>query len=116
MARSLPHIDRGRSTVIPEQERVKERTATELGRGRRRSNGLTLDALDDDGLQAQHSPLLSPLIWDLAHTGNYERSEEHTSELQSRSDVVRRVLLENKNKHQSTLPHSRPRTRHQTKA
>lgn len=56
----------------PEQERVKERIATELGRGRRRSNGLTLDALDDDGLQAQHSPLMSPLIWDLAHIGNYE--------------------------------------------
>lgn len=55
-----------------EQERAKERIATELGRSRRRSNGLTLDALDDEGLQAQHSPLMSPLVWDLAHVGNYE--------------------------------------------
>ena len=55
-----------------EQERAKERIATELGRSRRRSNGLTLDALDDEGLRAQHSPLMSPLVWDLAHIGNYE--------------------------------------------
>ena len=35
----------------------------------------TLDLLapfDDDFLTAQHSPLMSPLAWDLAHIGNYE--------------------------------------------
>jgi len=35
----------------------------------------TLDLLapfDDDFLRAQHSPLMSPLVWDLAHVGNYE--------------------------------------------
>src|SRR2546421_7607744 len=30
--------------------------------------------------------------------GSFERSEEHTSELQSRSDLVCRLLLEKKNK------------------
>ncbi|MFD6100270.1 ergothioneine biosynthesis protein EgtB [Nocardiopsis flavescens] len=50
----------------------KERIAAELDRSRRRSIGLTLDALDEDGLLAQHSPLMSPLVWDLAHIGNYE--------------------------------------------
>ncbi|WP_159939790.1 MULTISPECIES: ergothioneine biosynthesis protein EgtB [unclassified Nocardiopsis] len=55
-----------------EQERVKERIAAELDRSRRRSIGLTLDALDDGELLAQHSPLMSPLVWDLAHVGNYE--------------------------------------------
>src|SRR5690625_69681 len=55
-----------------EQERAKERIATELDRSRHRSNGLTLDALDDEGLHTQHSPLMSPLVWDLAHVGNYE--------------------------------------------
>ncbi|MFL1434299.1 SUMF1/EgtB/PvdO family nonheme iron enzyme, partial [Nocardiopsis sp. frass2] len=50
----------------------KERIAAELDRGRRRSLGLTLDALDDEELLAQHSPLMSPLVWDLAHIGNYE--------------------------------------------
>ncbi|GLU47860.1 ergothioneine biosynthesis protein EgtB [Nocardiopsis ansamitocini] len=53
-------------------DRLKERIATELGRARARSNGLTVDALDTPGLQAQHSPLMSPLVWDLAHVGNYE--------------------------------------------
>ncbi|MFI6574952.1 ergothioneine biosynthesis protein EgtB [Nocardiopsis sp. NPDC050513] len=55
-----------------EQELAKERIAVELERSRRRSNGLTLDALNDEGLLAQHSKLMSPLVWDLAHIGNYE--------------------------------------------
>src|SRR5438034_4717197 len=37
------------------------------------------------------------------------RSEEHTSELQSHSDLVCRLLLEKKNKNQSTtIPHHPP--------
>ena len=35
----------------------------------------TLDLLatfDDDALTAQHSPLMSPLVWDLAHIAHYE--------------------------------------------
>lgn len=55
-----------------EQERAKERIAAELDRARDRSNGLTLHALDEEELLAQHSPLMSPLVWDLAHVGNYE--------------------------------------------
>ncbi|MBR8740656.1 ergothioneine biosynthesis protein EgtB [Nocardiopsis sp. MG754419] len=55
-----------------EQERAKERIAAELDIGRRRSIGLTLEALDESDLLAQHSPLMSPLVWDLAHIGNYE--------------------------------------------
>ena len=31
-----------------------------------------LAPLTDDELTAQHSPLMSPLVWDLAHIGNYE--------------------------------------------
>src|SRR2546421_4168735 len=34
-----------------------------------------------------------------------DRSEEHTSELQSRSDLVCRLLLEKKKKKQHTHPH-----------
>ncbi|MDE3720008.1 ergothioneine biosynthesis protein EgtB [Nocardiopsis sp. N85] len=55
-----------------EQDISKERIAAELDHGRRRSNGLTLDVLDEEELLAQHSPLMSPLVWDLAHIGNYE--------------------------------------------
>src|SRR6185312_5632756 len=38
---------------------------------RDRSQRLT-DAVDDDELVRQHSPLMSPLVWDLAHIGNQE--------------------------------------------
>jgi iron(II)-dependent oxidoreductase len=31
-----------------------------------------VDLLDDGELLAPHSPLMSPLVWDLAHVGNYE--------------------------------------------
>jgi iron(II)-dependent oxidoreductase len=42
-----------------------------LEEGRRRTLAL-LAPFDDDFLIAQHSPLMSPLAWDLAHIGNYE--------------------------------------------
>ncbi|MFC5911217.1 ergothioneine biosynthesis protein EgtB [Streptacidiphilus monticola] len=42
-----------------------------LERARRRTLALT-DCLDDAELTAQHSPLMSPLVWDLAHVGNQE--------------------------------------------
>ncbi|GAA4610461.1 ergothioneine biosynthesis protein EgtB [Actinoallomurus liliacearum] len=51
---------------------LKERIATELIAARDRSVGLTLEALEEPDLMAQVSPLMSPLVWDLAHIGNYE--------------------------------------------
>ena len=51
---------------------VKERIIAELTAARDRSFGLTVGALDDPELPRQHSPLMSPLVWDLAHIGNYE--------------------------------------------
>ncbi len=50
---------------------VKERAAAELEAVRRRSLDL-LAPLDESDLLRQHSPLMSPLVWDLAHVGNYE--------------------------------------------
>ena len=50
---------------------LKEGLADALDGARRRSLGL-LDPLSDDELLAQHSPLMSPLVWDLAHVGHYE--------------------------------------------
>jgi gamma-glutamyl hercynylcysteine S-oxide synthase len=52
-------------------DRLREHLAAELGRTRRRSALLT-DAVDDDDLVRQHSRLMSPLVWDLAHVGNQE--------------------------------------------
>jgi iron(II)-dependent oxidoreductase len=52
-------------------EALREYLAHELTRTRDRSRALT-DAVDDDDLMAQHSPLMSPLVWDLAHVGSQE--------------------------------------------
>ena len=45
--------------------------AARLDRARRRTALLT-DAVDDGDLVRQHSRLMSPLVWDLAHIGNQE--------------------------------------------
>ena len=45
--------------------------ADELARARARTLSL-VDDLDEADQQAQHSRLMSPLVWDLAHIGNYE--------------------------------------------
>jgi iron(II)-dependent oxidoreductase len=50
---------------------LKAKVVGELGAVRRRSLAI-LDPLDDHQLRQQHSPLMSPLAWDLAHVGNYE--------------------------------------------
>jgi iron(II)-dependent oxidoreductase len=52
-------------------EALRSRIADELDRCRSRT-ALLADAVDDDDLVKQHSPLMSPLVWDLAHVGNQE--------------------------------------------
>ncbi|MHA6764627.1 ergothioneine biosynthesis protein EgtB [Streptacidiphilus sp. PAMC 29251] len=49
----------------------QERARVALETARARTLALT-DCLDDAELSAQHSPLMSPLVWDLAHIGNQE--------------------------------------------
>ncbi|MDH6575143.1 ergothioneine biosynthesis protein EgtB [Kitasatospora sp. MAP5-34] len=58
-------------TELPSAEALRERIATELLTARDRTAGLT-DCVADHELTAQHSPLMSPLVWDLAHIGNQE--------------------------------------------
>src|SRR5689334_18298123 len=53
------------------EEVTKEAVEAVLLRARERSTLLT-DCVDDTELIAQHSPLMSPLVWDLAHVGNQE--------------------------------------------
>jgi iron(II)-dependent oxidoreductase len=50
---------------------LRARIADLLTAARGRSTALT-DAVDDADLVAQHSPLMSPLVWDLAHVGSQE--------------------------------------------
>lgn len=52
-------------------EALREHIAGELTRARQRSTGLT-DAVDEQDLISQHSPLMSPLVWDYAHIANQE--------------------------------------------
>jgi iron(II)-dependent oxidoreductase len=54
-----------------EAERLREQIASALTRARERTAVLT-DCLDEAELVAQHSRLMSPLVWDLAHIGNQE--------------------------------------------
>ncbi|WP_199510642.1 ergothioneine biosynthesis protein EgtB [Nucisporomicrobium flavum] len=49
-----------RLTVAAEMERARARTA------------LLTDAVDETDLVRQHSTIMSPLVWDLAHVGNQE--------------------------------------------
>ncbi|MFD0021256.1 ergothioneine biosynthesis protein EgtB [Streptomyces sp. NPDC058382] len=56
-------------TLDPEV--LRERAIAALLTARARTTLLT-DSVDDHELTAQHSPLMSPLVWDLAHIGNQE--------------------------------------------
>lgn len=56
---------------IASTERLRDTVEQALRRARHRSTALT-DAVDDDDLVRQHSSLMSPLVWDLAHIGNQE--------------------------------------------
>ncbi|GIJ44486.1 hercynine oxygenase [Virgisporangium aliadipatigenens] len=50
---------------------LRSRVAAELERTRARTALLT-ESVDEGDLIRQHSPLMSPLVWDLAHVGNQE--------------------------------------------
>ncbi|MCC9689690.1 MULTISPECIES: ergothioneine biosynthesis protein EgtB [Streptomyces] len=52
-------------------ETLRERAVASLVDARDRTTLLT-SCVEDPDLTAQHSPLMSPLVWDLAHIGNQE--------------------------------------------
>ncbi|GAA3889640.1 ergothioneine biosynthesis protein EgtB [Streptomyces sp. NPDC003631] len=58
-----------RSPIDP--DRLKERALDALTTARDRTALLTT-CVEEPDLMAQHSPLMSPLVWDLAHIGNQE--------------------------------------------
>ena len=55
----------------PSGEALRDLAAAELLAARDRTTLLT-SAVDDADLVKQHSPLMSPLVWDLAHIANQE--------------------------------------------
>src|SRR6202045_3302064 len=52
-------------------ETLREQVAAGLTGARQRTSLLT-DCMDEADLVRQHSPLMSPLVWDLAHIANQE--------------------------------------------
>jgi iron(II)-dependent oxidoreductase len=54
-----------------ETAEIKQRIAAELAAARERTLRL-LEPLSDAELVRQYSPLMSPLVWDLAHIGHFE--------------------------------------------
>jgi iron(II)-dependent oxidoreductase len=50
---------------------LKEEIVRELDAARARTLAL-IEPLSDEDLVCQHSPLMSPLVWDLAHIGHFE--------------------------------------------
>lgn len=58
-------------TPVATDDVLRRRALDALTTARARTTLLT-ECVDDDELTAQHSPLMSPLVWDLAHIGNQE--------------------------------------------
>ncbi len=54
-----------------EPNSLREQIAGDLTGARQRTSLLT-DCVDESDLVRQHSPLMSPLVWDLAHIANAE--------------------------------------------
>ncbi|WP_316740931.1 DinB family protein, partial [Streptomyces sp. MK7] len=65
---SAPEPASGRAS---DPERLRERVLGSLTAARDRTILLT-SCVEEPDLTAQHSPLMSPLVWDLAHIGNQE--------------------------------------------
>jgi gamma-glutamyl hercynylcysteine S-oxide synthase len=55
----------------PREDALRELVASSLVTARERTQLLT-SSVDDAELTRQHSPLMSPLVWDLAHVANQE--------------------------------------------
>ncbi|WP_244217547.1 ergothioneine biosynthesis protein EgtB [Streptomyces carpinensis] len=61
----------GAPEVVFDAETLRERALGSLTAARNRTTLLTT-CVEEPDLTAQHSPLMSPLVWDLAHIGNQE--------------------------------------------
>jgi len=58
-------------TIAADAATLRGEIAARLTAARSRTRALT-DCVDDADLTRQHSPLMSPLVWDLAHVANQE--------------------------------------------
>src|SRR6266568_1125675 len=58
-------------TAMGSTQALRDKAASHLVAARERTQLLT-SCVDDADLTRQHSPLMSPLVWDLAHVANQE--------------------------------------------
>src|SRR5215469_16211043 len=58
-------------TIAAGASQLRDQISTRLTTARDRTRALT-DCVDEGDLVTQHSPLMSPLVWDLAHVANQE--------------------------------------------
>src|SRR2546421_5885481 len=89
-----------RSTLFPYTTLFRSRTEDRLREALMRiapGEYIFEDVMDDDGAGTTNIPIKLRITVP-PHGSNRKRSEEHTSELQSRSDLVCRLLLEKKKK------------------
>jgi iron(II)-dependent oxidoreductase len=59
------------STAPTDPHALRRQLARDLGTVRRRLDHL-VSSLDDDTMHRQHDPIMSPLVWDVGHVGNFE--------------------------------------------
>ncbi|MFE0477474.1 DinB family protein, partial [Streptomyces sp. NPDC058947] len=72
MTELSPAVAPGTGTAgTADPEALRERAVASLVVARDRTTLLT-SCVEEPDLTAQHSPLMSPLVWDLAHIGNQE--------------------------------------------
>src|SRR5438132_8754059 len=95
----VPLEARGVAVVDGDERRVGSQPACEL---RRHLGALgaapSLDGEEQETRRGTRAQLLDEELLGCGGTARQKRSEEHTSELQSHSDLVCRLLLEKKNK------------------
>src|SRR2546430_7710750 len=78
-----------RSTLFPYTTLFRSLTFREWRPGARLAHGLWRIPYPADGTEVTPTVVLAPVV-------GFDRSEEHTSELQSQSNLVCRLLLEKK--------------------
>jgi iron(II)-dependent oxidoreductase len=79
-------------TIAADASTLRDEIASRLITARERTHRLT-DCVDEADLIQQHSPLMSPLVWDLAHVANQEEL------WLLRSVGGRKPLADNKTRH-----------------
>ncbi|KUJ69036.1 sulfatase-modifying factor 1 [Streptomyces albus subsp. albus] len=68
---TAPHLPGTGPVPYRDADALRQHALQVLHTARDRTHKLTT-CVDDHDLTAQHSPLMSPLVWDLAHIGNQE--------------------------------------------